>query len=304
MSIVLNFHDVRDPEWFENIVRDLKKDYDTVSLRELTDLQDKGKDQKSIAHITVDDGDKTFYNIIYPVLKKNSIPATIFVSPDIVVNQVNFWFQEIIGYDESKLLDICSEVMNVNINDLKKFPLIHIFKCLKVDLIWDIINMYQKKYQTEKKQCQNMGIDELKEVEESGFITIGAHTMRHPILANEDPERSQIEITSSFKGLSGILGREINCFAYPNGEPGFDFTQREIDFLKAVGCQHAFSTESGNFDSNSNLYSIPRYGVSSGDGYSYIKLKLIAKSNWNKIMRLKPANEFSNRKTLSKLMNN
>jgi len=302
MSININLHEVDDPVWLENILYFLKTKYNPVPLPELISLYNIGNELKNICHITVDDGNKSFYTGIYPVIKKHKVPITIFVSSDILINQVNFWFQEIIGYEKQKLLKIFSEVIDININDIKEFPPIDIFKCLSIDLIWEIINRYQKEYKQEKKPCQNMSVNEIKEVENSGLVTIGAHTLRHPILANEEMSISKNEITSSITDLADILGHEIKYFAYPNGLPVLDFGQREMDILKDSGCICSFSTVSGNFNLRSSLLSLPRYGISCGDSKSYLKAKLIFGSYWNKIMELKPENERKNRKALLKII--
>ena len=302
MAIILNLHCVHDPFWFENLIYFLKKNYNPVSLPELTSLYNIGNEQNNIFHLTIDDGDKTFYKVIFPILKKHKIPATIFVSPDSIINQTNFWFQEIIGYDKLKLLKILSEVIDIDDNDLKKFPLCDIFKCLPINLIWELINRYQKKFQPGMKPCQNMSINELKEVENSGLITIGAHTMRHPILANEEIQVSKNEIISSITSLAEILGHETYCFAYPNGLPVLDFNQREMIILKDLGCKYSFSTESGNFNSRTNLLSIPRYGLNCRESRYYFKTKLLFGAHWNKIMKLRPGNEWINRKALLQII--
>lgn len=302
MAIVINFHELNDPVWFENTICFLKKKYNLVHLPELISLYNNGNELKNICTITVDDGDRSFFKVIYPVLKKHKIPVTIFVSSDAAINQVNFWFQEIIGYESQKLLRIFSEVTDINVNDIKEFPLIDIFKCLTIDLMWEIINKYQKQYKPDKKPCQNICVNELKEVENSGLVTIGAHTLRHPILANEEMPISKNEIVSSITNLADILGHEIKYFAYPNGLPVLDFGQREMGILNDYGCTCSFSTESGNFNLRSGLLSMPRYALSCGESRSYIKTKFFFGSYWNKIMELKPGNESVNRKALLKLI--
>jgi peptidoglycan/xylan/chitin deacetylase (PgdA/CDA1 family) len=302
MGIVFNFHDVSDLHWFENIICFINQKNSFVHLSEFISSYKGGNGQKIPGHVTVDDGDKTFYNVIFPVLKKHKIPATIFVSPEIAINQKNFWFQEIVGYDEQKLLDVSSEVVGIGASDLKRFPVLHILKCLTIEQIWEIIDRYKNKHQPGEKLCQNMSVNEIREVENSGLVTIGAHTLRHPVLANEILEVSKNEIISSFIGLSEILGHEIDCFAYPNGEPILDFGQREMGILKDIGCKYAFSTRAGSFNSGTSLLSIPRYGSSTGESNYYLRIKVLLGSNWNRIMRFKPGNEFVNRKSLTQLI--
>jgi len=72
----------------------LKSKYSLVDLNFFENLNNYKK-KKGFCHITFDDGDKTFYTVAYPILKKHNVPATLFVSPKIVVKQENFWFQEI-----------------------------------------------------------------------------------------------------------------------------------------------------------------------------------------------------------------
>jgi peptidoglycan/xylan/chitin deacetylase (PgdA/CDA1 family) len=302
MGVIINFHQAHDLDWFENIICFLKKKYSPVHLSELINLYKNDNILKNTCHLTIDDGDRSFYNIMYPVLKKHKIPATIFVSSDAAINQTNFWFQEIDGYEKQKLLKILSDVNVLKGINLSEYSLFNIFKCLKIDLIWEIIYRYQKQYNPDKKPCQNMTVNELKEVEKSGLVTVGAHTLRHPILANEETAISKNEIISSLNNLADILGHEINCFAYPNGLPFFDFGQREKDILKEYGCKCSFSTVFGNFDSGSDLLNISRYGLSSGDSKSYIKSKFLFNSYWNKIVELKPGNESVDRRMLLKLL--
>ncbi len=298
MSIVLNLHEVHDPIWLENIVYFLEKNYHLVGLQELISSSGNSNGQKATCHITVDDGDKTFYNVIYPVLKKRKIPATIFVSPYLVINRLNFWFQEIASFDKRKLLKVIKEIMNIDESDIKNYSLFDVFKCLTIEQISEIINTYRVRYHHGKVPFQNMNLNELKEVEHSGLICIGAHTLRHPILANEEMHVAKNEILRSITDLEDLLGHEIISFAYPNGVPALDFGQREMEILKDCGCKYSFSTESGNFNSGSDLLSIRRYGLNCGDPVYYFKAKLLLGTQWNKLMKLKPRNEYRNRKAV------
>ena len=109
MNKVINFHDVRSIVWFEKTLNILNNKFNLVSIKEIENFYYSGKILKNSCHLTVDDGDKTFYNIIYPVLKKMNIPATLFVSPKICSDLSNFWFQEIRVIDPDKMKRIISE---------------------------------------------------------------------------------------------------------------------------------------------------------------------------------------------------
>ncbi len=78
-------------------------------------------------------------------------------------------------------------------------------------------------------------------------MAVGAHTMNHPILKNEDDASSKFEIEASVGDLSTLLGSRVTTFAYPNGIPGMDFGEREVKLLGASGIRLAFTTEARHF---------------------------------------------------------
>jgi len=303
MTVVFNLHEVTDPVWFEKFIVSLKKEFRFADLSELINGHTYKNSIENLCHITVDDGDKTYYNVIFPVLRKYNIQSTVFLSPDILLHHGNFWFQEIVDYNNENLHRIIADVKKLNISDLKGFPVTHILKCLSIDTIWEIIDRYRQKHNIERKTGQNLDVGELKEIYRTGLVTCGAHTMRHPILANEEESISRQEITDSISGLSDILDQQIDCFAYPNGEPDLDYGEREVNILSNTDCKYAFSTRPGKFGKDSCLYSIPRFGSSTGDSKKYLRLKILSGSFWGHIMRMKPGNEFTNRKSLKELLN-
>jgi len=282
MNKAINFHSISDSSWFEGILNILKSKYTMTGIDEIEDLFFENKKISNKCHITFDDGEISFYNIVYPILKKYNIPATIFVSPDIIKERKNFWFQEIIGYNQNEVKKIICEFLNINYFVLDHYSLTAILKCLKIDQIWTIIEIYQKRFNIAPKEPCNISIDQLLEIDSYGLIKIGSHTLNHPILANESDEKSRSEITESINGLKEILGHEIKYFAYPNGFPIVDFGHREIETLKQNKCKIAFSCEPGSFNIQNNPLSIDRIGFSHGS-LLFVKTKLFLGAYWDSI---------------------
>ncbi|HNW56141.1 MAG TPA: polysaccharide deacetylase family protein [Bacteroidales bacterium] len=302
MALIFNFHELQDVNWFDSTVLYLTSKYKPVSLDELMNLYRQGTGLGNVCHFTFDDGASSFYKFAYPVLKKHNVPSTVFVSPDAAINRKNLWFQEIEGCEARSLLSVATDVLGIGEKTDLQYPVCDVFKCLKIELIWEIINRYQRLNNLDRRPCKNMSADEIKEVESSGLVTVGAHTILHPILANEDSEVSKNEIKLSFELLSDSLGHDIKYFAYPNGLYDFDYGQREISILKDSGCVCAFSTSAGRFNRGSDLYSIPRIGLSCYDSRPYINAKLITGSYWDLIRKIKPGNEINNRKSISDIL--
>jgi peptidoglycan/xylan/chitin deacetylase (PgdA/CDA1 family) len=275
-NIILNFHAIKDPHWFEDILKIIKRFYNPISYEDIENYYLQGKKINHACHITFDDGHISFYKTVFPLLKKYNISASIFVSPRVISERVNFWFQEISDYD----FDILNNIID-NRFEFKSFEAIPVktkLKRLKINEIWNVIYEYQKQTGTQSKSCVNMDLNQIKEVYQSGLVHIGAHTMNHPILKNECVDTVEYEISASITGLSYLLDTPIHSFAYPNGKPGFDFGGREIDILKKNGIKLAFSTIERTLKNDDDLYRIPRSGFEGGS-IPYISLKLLSGGN-------------------------
>jgi len=302
MNKILNFHLVNDAEWFDKIICLIKSKYTMVDIDMLSRYYDGKVKLKNACHITIDDGDKTFYDIIYPVLKKHNVPASLYVSPKIFNEHINYWFQEIEGYDPDTVKQIVAEMAGVDAGALQPFEFWDIMKTMPVEKIHRVLSRYRERTGTVLKPYQNMSIAELKEVDAHGLVTIGGHTMNHPILQNETDASSQYEISHSIAELAELLGHPVKCFSYPNGIPGYDFTDRERNTLKESGISVAFSTEATNFSKTDNRYSIPRIGVSNSESMLFLKVKLFAGPLWLILKKLKKSGEYVARAQIKKIL--
>jgi peptidoglycan/xylan/chitin deacetylase (PgdA/CDA1 family) len=299
MNKILNFHHVNDGSWFENIVCFLKSKYKLIPYEMVDEFYHGHVDLKNVCHITVDVGDKAFYNVIFPVLRKHNVPASIFISPKICTEGVNFWFQEIAGYNQMELKQIIADIAGISIKHLTHYDSENILKSMRISQINDVIKRYRRLTNTSKKPFLNMSVAELREVFNSGLITIGAHTMNHPVLANEEDKTSKDEIIDSITELSNIFNQKVKCFSYPNGIPQLDFSEREQNYLITSGIKIAFSTESKNFLPGDDFTKVPRFGISDGEKWTFFITKMCIGSNWDIITRMKPNGEYKQRQYLT-----
>ena len=283
-NLIINFHVVNDPEWFERVILLLRSKYSLVELSFFENI-DNYKKKKGFCHITFDDGDKTFYTVAYPILKKHNVPATIFVSPKIIMEHVNFWFQEVRGYDKNVMNAIFAKELSLPLAKISKTGFINILKRLPVTHINKFIELYRKETNTPLKPFQNMNLVQILEVEKSGLVTIGAHTLNHPILKNENNEVCYREITESIIGLQELIGRKIKYFAYPNGIPNKDFGDREIEIVRKSNILIAVSGEQKFISKDDNLLAFPRIGISYGS-MRFIRLKLTMGTKWGILKKL------------------
>lgn len=282
-NVIINFHKITNRLWFENTLINLKKYYTIVPIHEIESyFYNRQKHLHNVCHITFDDGDVTFYEIIYPLLKRYDIPVSLFVSPYVISTGANYWFQEIKGYDHNDLLKISKRYITDGRSFIEKMPLNDFFKMMPIDKIHQIIKAYQNETGTPVKRSFNMTTEQLLEVHKSGLVEVGAHTLTHPILANETETKTREEIERSVQQLSKIIGKKVIYFSYPNGIPGYDFTVREMNILKNIGIRLAFSMQKDNFSRKYHPLSIPRTGISYGNRIFMVS-KLLLGKKWSKL---------------------
>lgn len=90
-------------------------------------------------------------------------------------------------------------------------------------------------------------------------MQIGAHTVSHPILAQLSDEQACEEIEGSKRFLEKLLDERISLFAYPNGKPGEDYTQRSVDLVRNLDFDAAVSTRWGASGVGDDLFQIRRF---------------------------------------------
>jgi peptidoglycan/xylan/chitin deacetylase (PgdA/CDA1 family) len=284
-NTIINFHVIQDIDWMEQIIVLLKKHYYMVTAKDLENFYYGNLNLKHACHITVDDGDQTVYEHLFPLLMKHKIPISIYVSPYSIKTGKNFWFQEMKAMDFKLVLDFYNEKFQTRLDYVNDRQVKAILKSLKVKEINSLIDNYKKTLNQPYLDRIGMNIDQILELKDSGFVEIGAHTLSHPILKNEDEDVSRNEIKNSVDELSDILGYQVKYFAYPNGLPGVDFTDREVKILKENGIKLAFSTENKRFSNKDNPLSIPRNGLTKGSK-NFVLAKLIFGNSWVQLRRM------------------
>jgi peptidoglycan/xylan/chitin deacetylase (PgdA/CDA1 family) len=85
-------------------------------------------------------------------------------------------------------------------------------------------------------------VGELLRLADNPLITIGAHTVSHPVLSGVSLEHQVAEIAGSRTSLEAWLGRPVTAFAYPGGQPGADYDATTIDALIHCGFEYGFTT--------------------------------------------------------------
>ncbi len=94
----------------------------------------------------------------------------------------------------------------------------------------------------------------------SAGMSIGAHTLSHPMLSRLSEDRAWFEIMEGRSRLEKTLGREVWAFAYPFGGP-ISVSRREFAMAERAGYKAAFLSFGGGFGAHLPRYALPRIHV-------------------------------------------
>lgn len=304
---IITFHTVFSKQWFKRSLEAVNKIYKFISAEDIELYYYGNKKFNTRCHICFDDGDRTVYDHAFPVLKAMGIPATLFVSPKIIKEGLNYWFQDleviIDRVDDASIKTTVAEYFDLDLGKIENFEPGSLFKSMQIKDILKLLEIIKEKYDITIDKRFNMSEDELVELKDSKIFTIGPHTMNHPILSNEDDAVAEQEIQGSKVSLSKMLGENVKYFAYPNGSI-LDFGTREQKLLKKSKIRLAFTTTMDFFNKKNDPYSIPRGGFSRVTGRYDLFLmgKLILIPVWDSLKESKvQSREINERKVLREL---
>ena len=101
-----------------------------------------------------------------------------------------------------------------------------------------------------------MDWNEIRDIEQYDFVTIGNHSHSHEYLVNFQFEKFKQDINKSINIFKSNLGYNPNFFSYPFGEWSLEqkkFIEEIFDF--------AFGQHSGVIDLNKDRYELPRFPI-------------------------------------------
>jgi peptidoglycan/xylan/chitin deacetylase (PgdA/CDA1 family) len=216
---ILMYHDAK-PTVFAKHVAYLSLHYTLISLDTLVSAIHRRDfsliPPKSVV-ITIDDGHAGNFELL-PIFKQYQIRPTLYVCTQIVSTYRHFWFK-IEGQSKAE-----------------KERLKRLSNAERLAHLKNTANFEPEKTYPDR---QALDIAEIKEMVEN--VDFQPHTQFHPILPHCTDVECKQEILGSKTDLEELLGVECSHFSYPNG----DYTEREIEIVKAGGFQSARTTEIG-----------------------------------------------------------
>lgn len=108
------------------------------------------------------------------------------------------------------------------------------------------------------------------------LVTVGSHTMTHPVLPMLDDERARREILESRLKLQRILNRPVTLFSFPYGE----FDSRILEWCRSAGYEKVFTIRPSSTTSYGQEFVIGRVSVDPTDWNLQFRLKVLGGYDW------------------------
>lgn len=251
---------------FDALMGWMKRAWKVVPLDTALDRLANGDLEKGSLSITFDDGYADNAEVALPILQAHGLTATFFVAPgfldggrmwnDTVIESIRRSRSEKLDVDELDLgdLSLTDDASRRAAID----SLLRGLKHLSFEERAEKVQMISARVGVDLPSDLMMTTAQVCSLAEAG-MTIGAHTINHPILATLPLSQAREEIVGSKDWLEGMIGARVRLFAYPNGKPRRDYRAEHVHMVEKAGFDGAVSTAWGAVGSGVDRYQIPRF---------------------------------------------
>jgi len=288
--VVVNYHRIGDyrealnPNLYsatvdelETQIQLLKRRYRILNIDEAIDYLRGGRSgQEAAALITFDDGYLDNYELAFPVLRDQQVPATFFLTTSHVGSSHLTASDQIahllrnpsqarftLSYPRPLELDLQRRPFYVELRRV-----LQLYKATEnrdPDRFFDHLRSHCPVDTLETAERRFVNWDEAATMASEG-MTIGSHTCTHPILSRLSLQDQIEELTDSKRLIEQKLGRPTRSIAYPVGSlSAFSATTQRA--AAEAGYEIAFSHYGGfNEPGRTNLFDVRRNSVLSRTG--------------------------------------
>jgi peptidoglycan/xylan/chitin deacetylase (PgdA/CDA1 family) len=213
----------REAAALERQLRWLKRRFSIVPLRSIVAAAANGGALSRKVALTFDDGLRSNVDVAYPILHKLAIPATFFICPGLVDRASWLWTHE--ARSRLARLDVAArgelaaegrapQEIEAFVEWMKRLDLA---ARRRVEARLREATPRFAPTAAEREDFDLANWEALRRLDPA-IVTIGSHTLTHPILPGTPPADLEAEVRDSRRLLERGLQRPVEFFAYPNGD--------------------------------------------------------------------------------------
>ena len=294
------------PYFFGEVIRKLRRSrVDLVSLDEMHRRMTERDFRRRFVCVTFDDGYRDTMQFAYPVLKKHEVPFAVYVATSFADRIGEMWWLAL------EAVIAKNDIIGMHIDGRDKF-----YECRTVAEkrhLFDQLYWWLRRRQTEEELRQVvrelaaryhvdiaafcadlcMTWQEIGELAADPLVTVGAHTVNHPILAKISEAAVRSELENGRAVIHAALGRKPQHLAYPVGDKT-SAGPREFRIAAELGYKTAVTTRPGVIfpEHAGHLLALPRVSLNGefqAPRYARVLVSGAATGLWNGFRRLNVA---------------
>jgi peptidoglycan/xylan/chitin deacetylase (PgdA/CDA1 family) len=262
---------------FRQQLRFLKSHYHVIHPDEFRAWIEKGAEQSEpiparAVLLTCDDGLLNTLTDMLPVLESENISCLFLVTAASCTNEPGMlWYEELYLLMRARPLSLSLQLPPEDNTDLASSTFQSqwwstVRRASRLDATTRAEWMRQVRIHcgpmptlSSERRWRLLNVTELKQLADAG-MSIGAHTLSHPVLSMCGEEEARHEIQESKNSLEKALGRPVWAFAYPFGNPS-TMGERELSLAREAGFACAFLNVEHWNAGPPNPFAIPRIHV-------------------------------------------
>ena len=321
VGVILTFHNVRPPrsdrfqpnrllevtpDFLAGVVRLLRRSgADVISLDEMHARMIAHDFKRRFVCLTFDDGYRDTLQYAYPILKEAGLPFAVYVATSFPDRLGELWWlvlEAVIANNERIGLPIEGHNRTFDCRTLAEKH------ALYEELYWwlrgratdrelrDFVRNLAACYHVEiARFCADLCMDwrELADLAADPLVTIGAHTVNHPMLAKLPEQAARAEMDLSRSVIEATLGVVPRHLSYPFGDAS-TAGPREFELARSLGFKTGVTTRPGVIfrTHRDRLLALPRISLNGEyQQLRYVRVLLsgAATAMWNGFRRLEAA---------------
>jgi peptidoglycan/xylan/chitin deacetylase (PgdA/CDA1 family) len=260
--VILNYHQATGGDLCRHLLY-LRQHYRIMhieaALEELYAPETCSHDRRTPLVLTFDDGYRDNYTHAFALARQWQIPISVYLVPGYIESGAHFWwlegerlvrhaqvptaviegrtYQLAIAQERAALADFIDTRVRYagTVAERERF-----LASIHTELAVSSDDLSQ-----EEEAALPLSWEQIVEMEKSGWVSFGAHTMHHPILAYlADEQEVQQEVGICRGVVERHLGHPVRSFAYPVGQMQH-IGEEALEAVKRVGYSWAVTTRYG-----------------------------------------------------------